>query len=102
MAFAVFTDETRQHFAAVGRLSDDPDRERTEYAILVRTDLHGHGVGYALMHKLIDYAKNRGVKQMFGHVLRENKPMLDLCAELGFTRHQVPGEPTVFEMQLDL
>ena len=102
MAFVVFTDETRQHFAAVGRLSDDPDRDRSEYAILVRTDLHGHGVGYGVMNKLIDYARSRGVKQIFGHVLRENKPMLDMCAELGFTRHQVPGEPSVFEMQLDL
>ncbi|NIJ40581.1 acetyltransferase [Parvibaculum indicum] len=102
MAFVVFTDETRQHLAAVGRLSDDPDRERTEYAILVRTDFHGHGLGYGLMNKLIDYARARGVKQVFGHVLRENKPMLDLCAELGFTRHQLPGEPSVFEMQLDL
>src|SRR5690606_12358725 len=45
MAFVVFTDDSRKEFAAVGRLSEDPNRERAEFAIIVRSDLHGHGLG---------------------------------------------------------
>ncbi|MBX3506200.1 MAG: bifunctional acetate--CoA ligase family protein/GNAT family N-acetyltransferase [Parvibaculum sp.] len=102
MAFVVFTDETRKEFAAVGRLSEDPNRERAEFAIIVRSDLHGHGLGYALMKKLIDYGKSRGVGEIFGHVLRENRSMLNLCDDLGFTRHTIEGDPSLVETRLKL
>ena len=102
MAFVVFTGETRRELAAVGRLSEDPDRERAEFAIIVRSDLHGHGLGYALMKKLIDYGKSRGVGEIFGHVLRENRSMLNLCDDLGFTRHTIEGDPSLVETRLKL
>lgn len=102
MAFVVFTDESRKELAAVGRLSEDPDRERAEYAILVRTDRQGIGLGYALMKHLIDYANYRGIGVIFGHVLRENTHMIDLCETLGFTRERLDGEPGVVEMVLEL
>ncbi|HEY4344114.1 MAG TPA: bifunctional acetate--CoA ligase family protein/GNAT family N-acetyltransferase [Parvibaculum sp.] len=102
MAFVVFTDDSKAEVAAVGRLSEDPDRERAEYAVLVRTDRQGLGLGYALMAHLIAYATSRGVGQLFGHVLRENTPMLDLCDAFGFTRDRIDGEPGVVEVVLDL
>lgn len=102
MAFVVFTDDTRKEAAAVGRLSEDPDRERAEFAILVRSDLHGHGLGYSLMQKLIDYGRQRGVGEIFGHVLRENRNMLNMCDDLGFTRYRIEGDPTLVETRLKL
>ena len=62
----------------------DPDRSRAEYAIAVRSDWHGRGVGYLLMTQLIDVAKRYGIAELVGEVLRENLPMLDLCRTLGF------------------
>lgn len=102
MAFIVFTDDSKTEVAGVGRLSEDPNRERAEYAVLVRTDRQGLGLGYALMKHLIDYAKSRGVGEIFGHVLRENSHMLDLCDEFGFTRERLDGEPGVVEVMLNL
>jgi acetyltransferase len=102
MAFVVFTDDDMTEVAGVGRLSEDPNRERAEYAVLVRTDRQGLGLGYALMAHLIAYAKSRGVGEIFGHVLRENMAMLDLCDEFGFTRERIDGEPGVIEVVLDL
>lgn len=102
MAFVVFTDEAEREVAAVGRLSEDPDRERAEYAILVRTDKQGIGLGHALMDHLIAYARARGVGEVFGHVLRENTQMLELCEMLGFTRSRIEGELSVLEMRLPL
>src|SRR3546814_4865890 len=55
----------------------------------------GRGLGYALMANLVAYAKSRCVSQLFGHVLRENAPMLDLCEQFGFTRERIDGEPGV-------
>jgi len=101
MAFVVFADDDMREVAAVGRLSEDPDRERAEYSILVRTDFHGVGIGYALMKHLIAFASERGVGEVFGHVLRENRSMLALCADLGFTRHG-DGEPNLVEVRLPL
>ncbi|MFN4228376.1 GNAT family N-acetyltransferase [Parvibaculum sp.] len=102
MAFVVFTDRSCKEAAGVGRLSEDPNRERAEFAILVRSDLHGHGLGYALMQELIAYGRRRGIGEIFGHVLRENRAMLDMCDDLGFTRHALEGDPTLIETRLKL
>jgi acetyltransferase len=63
----------------------DPDRQRAEYAIAVRTDWKGRGVGYLLMTRLIDIARQCGIGELVGEVLRDNRPMLEMCAALGFT-----------------
>ena len=57
----------------------DPDRRRAEYAIAVRTDWKGRGLGYLLMTRLIDIARQCGIGELVGEVLRENEPMLDMC-----------------------
>jgi acetyltransferase len=62
----------------------DPDGLRAEYAIAVRSDWKGRGVGYLLMTRLIDIATQRHIGELVGEVLRENEPMLQMCRELGF------------------
>ncbi|HTW51344.1 MAG TPA: GNAT family N-acetyltransferase, partial [Stellaceae bacterium] len=69
----------------VARYAADPDRLRAEYAVAVRSDCKGRGIGYALMMRLIEVARASGVGELFGDVLHENKPMLDMCRALGFT-----------------
>ena len=87
---------------AVVRISCDPDNERAEYAILVRTDLKGRGIGYGLMTLIIAHARQRGVREVFGDVLRENQPMLQLCRDLGFTAMDSEEDPTLARMVLKL
>ena len=70
-------------FAGVVRLVFDPNFEAGEFAILVRTDLHGQGLGGALMQAIFNYARTRGAKRVWGDVLRENSEMLTLARELG-------------------
>jgi acetyltransferase len=73
----------------------DPDRLRAEYAIAVRSDWQGRGVGYALMNRLIELARQWGIAELVGEVLRENQPMLEMCRELGFAVEADPAEPGV-------
>ena len=73
----------------------DPDKLRAEYAIAVRSDWKGRGVGYLLMTRLIDVARQRGVGELVGQVLRENEPMLQMCRELGFAIAPEPADPAV-------
>jgi acetyltransferase len=73
----------------------DPDNRRAEYAIAVRSDWKGRGVGYLLMNRLIGIAEERGIGELVGEVMRENGPMLQMCRELGFTIAVQPGDPAL-------
>jgi acetyltransferase len=100
MAFAALTPEGE--LAGVSRLSCDPDREVAEYALVVRSDLAGRGLGTALMTELIDYARADGVKRLEGMVLAENRAMRRLVGRLGFGSAPMPEEPGVVMTSLRL
>ncbi len=88
-------------FGAV-HASADPDGERAEFAILVRGDLVGLGLGPMLMRRIIDYSRAAGIRQLFGEVLRENLPMLRVCDLFGFERRSSADDPGVVEVTLNL
>jgi acetyltransferase len=70
----------------------DPDRLSAEYAIAIRSDWQGRGVGYLLMTRLIDIAQQCGIGKLVGEVLRENGPMLEMCRALGFAIASDPDD----------
>ncbi|MCB8836562.1 bifunctional acetate--CoA ligase family protein/GNAT family N-acetyltransferase [Aurantimonas sp. VKM B-3413] len=70
--------------SGVVRLVADPENEAAEFAVLVRSDMKGHGLGYALMNEILAYGRNRGLARIYGEVLRENATMLRMARELGF------------------
>jgi len=83
MAF-VAIDEVNAATLGVVRLHFDLARESGEYAILLRSDLKGRGLGWALMQLIIEYAKFAGLSRIEGQILQENTVMLKMCRELGF------------------
>jgi acetyltransferase len=68
----------------VVRLIADPENEAAEFAVLVRSDMKGRGLGTQLMTAILDFARSRGLRRVFGEILRENTTMLDMTRELGF------------------
>jgi acetyltransferase len=70
----------------------DPDLEKAEYAILLDPTLRGLGLGTLLMRYAIKYARKRGIRELFGEVLRENESMLRLNQALGFTIESNPHD----------
>lgn len=92
----------RTEIYGVVRIFSDPDNERAEYAIIVRRDMTGMGLGVLLMRRIIDYAQSRKIKEIFGDVLRDNTTMLKLCQVLGFTRSAVADEPEIVRVSLTL
>ena len=68
----------------VVRAIADPDNVEAEFAVIVRSDLKGQGLGDLLMAKILHYLKSRGTQRVIGDVLHENKPMRDLATRLGF------------------
>jgi acetyltransferase len=83
MAFIALDEDMGQMLGLV-RLKDELDEKTAEFAILVRSRLKGHGLGWLLMRRVIDYAKEKGLRRVYGDVLVENAAMLQMCAELGF------------------
>ena len=68
----------------VSRLAGDPEGESAEFALIVRSDHQRRGLGRVLMEAIIDYARRRGYRELWGSIARENRAMLDLARELGF------------------
>jgi acetyltransferase len=86
----------------IARYFADPDRLRAEHAIAVRSDWKGRGVGDVLMTRLIDVAGQIGIGELIGDVLHENRPMLDMCRELGFTITAHPHDATLLTVRKSL
>jgi len=72
--------------AGICRYAAEPDHERADFGVLVRSDLQGLGLGTVLMQQLLDYARADGIAVLEGTILRENLGMLKLAEELGFAR----------------
>lgn len=79
----------------VARYAATEDRRRAEFAVAVRSDWKGRGVGYLLMTRLIEAARTAGIGELFGDVLHENKPMLHMCRSLGFRLAANPDDPAM-------
>lgn len=86
----------------VVRCNADPDMERAEYAVLVDRAMTGIGLGPMLMRYIIDYARKRGIKEIYGEVLRENEPMLRLNRALNFKIHTTQEDAGVLHVSLSL
>lgn len=83
-------------------ISADPDGERAEFAIMLSRDMVGLGLGPLLMRRMIDYGRSKGLQEIVGDVLRENRPMLRLCDLFRFERSASSDDPSVVEVRLRL
>jgi acetyltransferase len=85
----------------VSRLVTTPDRQSAEFAIIVADAWHGKGLGSKLIQRLIEVARDMGVKKLWGAVLSENHPMLALAQKHGFTlKKDAEGETVHLEITL--
>ena len=101
MAFVAF-DEATKEMVGVVRIHSDSVYESGEYAILLRSDLKGRGLGWALMQLIIEYARSEGLKVISGDVLQDNTIMLEMCRSLGFEVKTDPVDPGICDVKLVL
>jgi acetyltransferase len=101
IAFAAI-EESSGDLLGVVRLHADANHEEGEYAILLRSDLKGRGLGWALMKLMVEFAKADGLARVKGQVLRENTTMLAMCEALGFKVTTDPDDMDVKDVTLRL
>ena len=87
---------------AVARVYVDPVLDQAEFAIVVEGRYARQGFGMLLMHRVIESARKLGATELWGDVLLDNQPMLDLCERLGFTRSSMLHDPGVVRVTLAL
>jgi len=101
MAFiAVTPDADEPETLGVVRAVRDADSGSAEFAVLVRSDLKGLGLGAILARKIIDYSRATGTRRLFGQILADNRRMLRLLRKLGFHLERVSSDTV--EASLDL
>ena len=91
MCFIALDPQTGSMMGVV-RLHSDARYLIGEFAILVRSDHKGCGLGWLLMQMIVDYATAEGIHTITGTVLRENTTMLAMCQEFGFSITSVQDE----------
>jgi acetyltransferase len=103
MAFVAIdrTIEGKPQTLGVVRAIADPDNRQAEFAIVVRSDLKGQGLGTILMRKIIDYCRSRGTEEIVGQVLAENIAMRKLAKRFGF-REAASQASDIVEVRLPL
>jgi acetyltransferase len=101
MAF-VALDRSSGEMLGIVHLHADANYRNAEYAILVRSDLKGRGIGWLLMQAIIEYARTEDIRRIEGQVLRDNATMLVMCSELGFRSAPDPADPGIVDVSLDL
>jgi acetyltransferase len=82
---AVLSKAEKPMILGVSRYYLNPETGAAEFALVVEDAYQRKGLGRHLLSRLIDIARERGVKKLVGQVLRENDPMLALTTSLGFT-----------------
>ncbi|HWE75696.1 MAG TPA: GNAT family N-acetyltransferase [Stellaceae bacterium] len=86
----------------VARFSADAGGQNAEFAVTVRSDLKGKGIGWSLMEKLVEEAHRCRIAHLSGLVLRENTTMLRFCRDFGFTIEADADDPGTFRATLVL
>ncbi len=86
----------------VVRVAIDPDNVEAEFALTVRSDLKGQGLGHLLMEKMIGFLARRGTRRMVGQILRENDAMRKLARSLGFVADAEASDPQALSVVLAL
>ncbi|QSX42475.1 bifunctional acetate--CoA ligase family protein/GNAT family N-acetyltransferase [Shewanella cyperi] len=103
MAFIATTREANGEDMTLGavRASIDPDNTEAEFAMAVRGDFQGIGLGKLLLEKLIHYYLDNGTQVLSGFTMFENRAMANLAKSLGFTV-TFDMEEHLIKMHMDL
>jgi acetyltransferase len=95
-------DEATGEMLGVARLHEMSIKGSGEYAIIVRSDLKGHGLGWQLMQMIIAWGRKRHLQSIQGQVLHDNAGMLEMCRTLGFEIKSSADEPGICDVTLVL
>lgn len=81
-----------ERIIGVSRYITNPDKASCEFSLLVADEFNGKGLGSRLMLCIMEVARDRGLKEIDGLVLANNRTMLSLMRKLGFVVQEFPED----------
>ena len=104
VAFVVTTPDARgaETMLAVGRLVHDDAGPDAEFALLVGDACKRQGIGRRLLVALVDAARERRLRTLYGATLSTNIGMLGLGRALGFDARREIGDSLLTRLSLRL
>jgi GNAT superfamily N-acetyltransferase len=101
LALAALEPDGHGEIIAVVRYAREAGTERAEYAAVVEDSWQGSGLGRAMTNRLIQVARERGIRRLYALVAPENARMLGLLRDLGLpTRMSRDGDAKCVEIDL--
>ncbi len=88
-------------YGVVRLVADEACRE-AEYAIIIRHDWQGRGLGWALTNAALARARRRGIERVYALVLLDNIRMVKMLREFGFAVESIPQGGGVIRAELRL
>ena len=82
---AEYTADIEKRNVGVVRLFIDSGLQTGEFAILVADNFQNSGLGTKFMEVLLEIARKEGLTSIYGTVQQDNRKMLALMKEFGFT-----------------
>jgi len=67
-----------------GRITKLRGTDDGEFAMLIRDDHQGQGLGTELLRRFIHIGREEGLERIVADILKENRPMQGVCTSLGF------------------
>jgi acetyltransferase len=90
----------RKKIIGGGRLVVEPDSGSGQFALSVRDDFQGQGLGEKFLDITIGIAQDKGLREIYGTVLTENDKMLKLSRKMGFKLTRLPDGITRVSLEL--
>ena len=101
MALVALDEESEdERMVGIARVIGTPDGRSGEFAVLVGDPWQGHGIGEALLKRVLRIVRERGMETVWGTALAENRRMAHLARDLGFDLHRDSSGD--YEMTIDL
>jgi acetyltransferase len=98
---AEIKEKDKRRFLGVTRIILKPgSTDEAEYALVVTDKWQRLGLGSEFIDYTIEIAKDKGLKTLYGVVLKDNIPMLTLCQEKKFKISE--GDPGEYKVEYDL
>jgi acetyltransferase len=85
----------RPEIIAHGQLTKLHGADEAEFAIQVRDELQGTGLGTELLRRLLEFARDEGVETVMAEILPENAGMRRVATKLGFDFKHIPESQVI-------
>ncbi|RLF56119.1 MAG: acetyl-CoA synthetase, partial [Thermoplasmata archaeon] len=98
---AELNENGKRRILGVSRMIKTPGQDdEAEFALIVSDEWQRRGLGSVFVDFTIEVAKDKGIKTLYGTVLKDNTPMITLCKEKNFKIES--GDPGEYKIEYDL